>query len=69
MRITWNTAGVRTNRLQATPGAASGSYSNNFTDITGDIVIPVFGDAVTNRLDIGGATNIPAFYYRIRLVP
>ena len=23
----------------------------------------------TNYLDIGAATNVPAFYYRVRLVP
>ena len=32
VRITWTTAGGRTNRLQATTGTTDGDYSNNFVD-------------------------------------
>jgi hypothetical protein len=65
--ITWKTAGVRTNAVQAAPG---GSYStNSFADISGPIIINVTGDTTTNYTDSGGATNGPARYYRIRLVP
>jgi PKD repeat protein len=67
--ITWSTAGVRTNAVQAASGDAEGSYTNAFDDIGGLIVLPVAGDATTNYIDIGGATNAPARYYRIRLVP
>ena len=67
--ITWTTAGVRTNAVQATVGDANGGYTNNFNDISGSITIPVSGDATTNYLDAGGATNAPSRYYRIRLVP
>lgn len=67
--ITWTTAGVRTNALQATTGDANGGYTNNFQDISGLIVINVSGDATTNYVEIGGATNTPSRYYRIRLVP
>jgi pectin methylesterase-like acyl-CoA thioesterase len=68
--ITWTTAGGRTNAVQATAGDASGGYSTNgFTDISGAIEIPGNGDATTNFVDVGGATNGPSRYYRIRLVP
>jgi glucosylceramidase len=65
--ITWKTAGVRTNVVQARAG---GSYSTNgFADVSGPIVINVSGDTVMNYTDIGGATNFPAQYYRVRLMP
>ena len=67
--ITWTTAGVRTNAVQATDGDANGGYTNNFSDISGSIIIPVSGDTTANYTDVGGATNTPSRYYRIRLVP
>lgn len=69
VRITWATDGGRTNQLQLTTGGPGGNYTNNFTDIGPQIIIPGTGDAVTNRVDTGGATNKPARYYRVRLVP
>ena len=66
VRISWQTVGGQTNVVQATAGA-SGGYSNNFTDI-GPVIIPSGGDLTsTNYLDVGGATNAPARYYRVRL--
>ena len=67
--ITWATAGGRTNAVQVTAGDANGSYTTNFVDLSEPIIIPGTGDATTNYVDIGGATNSPARYYRIRLVP
>ncbi|HUI08209.1 MAG TPA: glycosyl hydrolase family 28 protein [Verrucomicrobiae bacterium] len=69
--ITWAAAGFRTNAVQATSGDANGNYATNFTDITTSphIVILNNGDVTTNYLDVGGATNSPSRYYRIRLVP
>jgi glucosylceramidase len=65
--ITWKTAGVRTNVVQARAG---GDYATNgFADISGPIIINVSGDSVTNFSDMGGATNSPARYYRVRLMP
>jgi hypothetical protein len=62
----------RTNVLEFAPGAAGGSYSNNFTS-TGQTNILCGGTGlgiVTNMIHSGGATNIPAGYYRVRvLVP
>jgi len=69
--ITWSTAGGHTNILQAANGGANGSYStNNFADIaTSQTIVGGSGDAITNYLDVSGATNMPSRFYRIRLVP
>ena len=68
MLITWQTVGGETNVVQATTGT-SGSYTSNFTDLS-PIIIPKGGDfTTTNYLDVGGATNGPMRYYRVRLVP
>jgi T5SS/PEP-CTERM-associated repeat protein len=68
IRINWNAWGGNTNALEVTAGGAGGSFTNNFSGIVTNI-IPGIGRAVTNHLDTGGATNVPARYYRIRLVP
>ena len=47
----------------------SGSYTNNFSNLTLTIGIPGASLGTTNYLDVGGATNVPARYYRVRLVP
>jgi endoglucanase len=65
--ITWKTAGVRTNALQAATGGSYGT--NGFADISGPIIINVSGDTTTNYTDAGGATNVPSRFYRVRLVP
>ncbi len=67
--ITWTTAGGFTNAVQATAGDGNGGYTTNFTDLSGPLVISGSGDVTTNYVDDGGATNVPARYYRIRLVP
>jgi autotransporter-associated beta strand protein len=69
--ITWTTAGGHTNAVQATGGDANGGYTTNFVDITKapHIIIPGSGDTTTNYVDVGGVTNSPSRYYRIRLVP
>jgi PKD repeat protein len=67
--VTWATAGGETNVVQTTPGLPGSSYSTNFLDLSPLIIITGSGDAVTNYLDGGGATNIPSRYYRVRLVP
>ena len=67
--VTWKTAGGETNVMQEAAGLPDGSYSTNFLDLSPAIIIPGSGDATTNYLDSGGATNTPARYYRIRLQP
>jgi PKD repeat protein len=64
--ITWMTGTGKTTAVQFAPGDWIGGYSNNFTDLF--IVTNAIGP-VTNYLDIGAATNVPARYYRVRLVP
>jgi hypothetical protein len=55
----------KTNALQAT--AVTGSYqTNSFADV---FIVTNATGAITNYLDVGGATNIPTRYYRVRLVP
>ena len=63
--ISWTTGGAgSTNELQATAGTANGSYAtNNFATIFA--VTNILGSA-TNYTDMGGATNTPARYYRVR---
>jgi len=67
--ITWTTAGAHTNAVQATLGDGNGSYATNFTDISDPVIITGSGDATTNYTDMGGATNGPSQFYRVRLVP
>jgi T5SS/PEP-CTERM-associated repeat protein len=64
LAVTWMTGNGKTNALQAITGS---SYNiNNYTDIF--IVTNTVGPT-TNYLDLGAATNAPARYYRVRLVP
>ncbi|MGD0059256.1 MAG: hypothetical protein ABSD58_07545 [Verrucomicrobiia bacterium] len=75
--VTWKTSGgdlnaasfngptVITNIVQGSVGAADGSYSNNFSDISGPLIIVPVGDTVTNYLDASGTNR----FYRIRLGP
>jgi hypothetical protein len=65
--LTWTTTGGSTNVVQTTNGDANGSYSNNFIDLSQQIIPTGASVTTTNYLDIGGATNNPSRYYRIRL--
>jgi PKD repeat protein len=68
--VTWATGWSRTNVVQAAAGLPDGSYSNDFGDISPWIILPPgSGLATTNFPDPSAATNAPARYYRIRLVP
>ena len=67
--VTWATAGGRTNVVQVNSGDVAGSYTTNFIDLSPFIIIQGSGPASTNYLDVEGATNNPARYYRIRLQP
>ena len=69
--IQWMAPGGTTNAVQATNGS-SGSYSTNgFVDISAPITNAGSASvAVTNTyVDLFGATNKPARYYRVRQVP
>jgi len=68
--VTWVAGGGRTNMLQYVNGGPAGSYSTNFADLPPQLILPGPGTTIiTNQTDIGGATNIPSRYYRVRLVP
>ena len=68
--VTWVTVLGRTNVVQANELLPDGSYSTNFTDLSGLIILPAgSGGTTTNYTDLGGATNGPSRYYRIRLQP
>jgi PKD repeat protein len=67
--VTWTTVGGETNIVQAATGLPDGSYATNFVDLSPSIVISGSGDATTNYLDGGGATNVPSRFYRVRLQP
>ena len=63
--ISWVTGGICfTNILQRSTGTPDGSFSNNFTDI---FTLTNTTGNVTNYLDPGAATNLPASYYRVRV--
>ena len=66
--LTWQTVGGKTNVVQRAAGQADGTYTNNFQDITA-VIISGSGRVTTNYVEVGGATNNPACYYRIRLGP
>lgn len=61
IRVTWMTGTGKTNALQAASDLA-GSFAAIFT-VTNTV------GTVTNYLHLGAATNVPSFYYRVRLVP
>ena len=63
VRITWLTAGGRTDAVQASVNVA-GSYSN----VSSALAIPGVGVVTTNYLDVNGATNSSRFY-RLRFMP
>ena len=61
IRVTWMTAAGKTNALQRRENLLV-------------IPVPIFTvtntvGTTTNYLDVGAATNAPAFFYRVRLVP
>ncbi len=67
--VTWDLVQGVTNIVQATPEGWRGGFTNNFHDISPPFFVPGTGTIRTNYLDIGGATNGPGRFYRIRLVP
>ena len=69
VRVTWQTLGGETNVLQAVNSGPGESYNTNFVDLPQQIIVAGVGLTITNSLDVGGATNKPSRYYRVRLVP
>jgi PKD repeat protein len=69
VRIAWPTSGGERYVVQATAGDGGSFSTNNFIDISPQIPAPPAATSRTNYLDVGAATNFPARYYRVRLVP
>ena len=65
--LTWQSLAGATNVVQVTRGAADGSYSNNFVNLSTNIITAVTGLTTTNYLDASGATNAPSRYYRVHI--
>jgi hypothetical protein len=57
LRITWQTAGGRTDILQA-----AGSVLGLYTNVSPALPIPGSGTVTTNYVDVGAATNRTRFY-------
>jgi hypothetical protein len=68
VRITWTTVGGTTNVVQVSSGGADGSYANNFSNLSQQLIIDGSTVISTNYIDSGGATNSPSRYYRIRVL-
>jgi T5SS/PEP-CTERM-associated repeat protein len=67
--LTWMMGPGATNALQAAAGNVNGGYgTNGFSDIF-IVTNNAAAGTVTNYLDVGAGTNVPARYYRVRLVP
>jgi fibronectin-binding autotransporter adhesin len=60
IRVTWMTGPGKTNALER-----SGTITGSFAVLTNIITT----GTTTNALDLGAATNGPAFFYRVRLAP
>jgi len=70
VRLSWTTVGGKSYRVQTNGAPANGSFTNNFSDISPLITIMTTGESITNYLvPTVGITNVPAGYYRVRLVP
>ena len=49
--------------MQYAVGDATGAYITNFADLTTRCIASGNGDATTNYVDVGGATNMPSQIY------
>ncbi len=68
MLIAWTAVGGKRYALQTTTGH-NGSFSNDFVDLNPAIAVLGTGETEVAVLHLGAATNAPARYYRVRLVP
>jgi hypothetical protein len=65
IQITWSCgSGAHYYYVQTNSPAASGSYTNNFTNLSSLIFT---AGSTGSYVDSGGATNVPARYYRVLL--
>jgi beta-glucanase (GH16 family) len=66
IRVVWMMGPGKTNALQSAEGGSLGDYLTNFVDV---FTVTNTVGSTTNYLDVGAATNMPARYYRVRVVP
>jgi hypothetical protein len=64
LRVTWTTVGGKSYRVQ-TNAAITGSFG----DLSSLISVPGIGESTTNFLHVGGVTDAPSRFYRVRLGP
>ena len=64
MRISWPAVGGRSYVVQVADDLDAG-----FADLSSTIDIPGTSLSITNYLDLGGRTNTPSRFYRVRLAP
>jgi hypothetical protein len=63
--LTWTTVGGKKYAVQT----VTGDYTNNFMEFEPAFVAPGTGESLMSVIHLGGATNLPGRFYRIRLVP
>jgi hypothetical protein len=63
IRVTWKTSGGATNVVEV-----ASSLTGGYSDLSTNLLITGSGSATTNYVDVGGATNTPSRFYRIRMV-
>jgi T5SS/PEP-CTERM-associated repeat protein len=68
--LTWTAVGGKRYALQTTTnGVDSGFFTNYFIDLNPAVVATGTGETTVSVLHLGAATNAPARFYRVRLVP
>jgi hypothetical protein len=65
MLLTWTAVGGKKYAVQTT----AGSYTNNFMEFEPIFIAPGSGESLFSVIHLGGATNGPGRFYRVRLVP
>jgi hypothetical protein len=68
VRLIWNVVGGKSYRVQ-TNAPSAGGVTTIFADLSPSIPVTNPGESTTNFLHVGGFTNAPGRYYRIRLEP
>jgi len=64
VQVSWTAVGGKSYTLQT-----NSTLNGSFNDLGPVIAVPGVGEVMTNCLDAEAATNQPARYYRIRLIP
>jgi PKD repeat protein len=64
--LTWTTVGGKKYAVQSVTG---GDYTNAFIEFAPAFIAPGTGESTFSVIHLGGATNAPSRFYRIRLVP